>query len=139
MLRMLPEIADKVILKRVFLQTSPGIRKMDRLRLVSPVIAAVYVAVLATMFIRDATGPDPCAEEIFEGILCTVGWLVASLMCIWRGDELGEGMTGVWVAFFRPITKSSPGPAVAFMGWVLLLAPGIIMLLAWTGLWNRMY
>ncbi|UCE46524.1 MAG: hypothetical protein JSW47_12980 [Phycisphaerales bacterium] len=111
---------------------------MDRLRLVSLIIAAVYVAVFATMFIRDAMGPDPCPEDLFEGILCAVGWLVASLMCIWRGDELGESMTGVWVDFFRPITKSSPGPAVAFMGWVLLIAPGIIMLLVWGGILNRL-
>lgn len=116
-----------------------GSVNVDRLKLLSLVIAAVYVAVFTTMLVGEATGPEPCAEEIFEGILCAVGWLAASLMCIWRGDELGEGLTGVWVDFFRPITESSPGPAVAFMGWVLLLAPGIIMILAWSGIWNRMY
>ena len=111
---------------------------MDRLRLISLVIAAVYVAVFATMFIRDAAGPDPWAEELFEGIVSAVLWLAASLACIWWGDELGEGLTGVWVDFCRPITASSPGPAVAFMGWILLLAPGILMLLAWGGILNRM-
>ena len=111
---------------------------MDRLRLISLVIAAVYVAVFATMFVREATGPKPCAEELFEGILCAVFWLAGSLVCIWRGDELGESMTGVWVDFCRPITASSPGPVVAFMGWVLLLAPGIFMLLAWGGILNRL-
>jgi hypothetical protein len=111
---------------------------MDRLRLISLVIAAVYVAVFATMFVREAASGNPCAEDIFEGILCAVLWLAGSLACIWAGDELGESMTGVWVDFFRPITKSSPGPAVAFMGWVLLLAPGILMLLAWSGILDRL-
>ena len=112
---------------------------MDRLRLASLVIAAVYVAVFATMFVREATGANPSGEDLFEGILYAVFWLAASLLCIWRGDDLGESLTGVWVDFCRPITASSPGPAVAFMGWVLLLAPGIFMLLAWGGIWNRMY
>ena len=110
---------------------------MDRLRLISLVIAAVYVVVFATIFAREAVSPNPSAEELFEVILCAVFWLAGSLACIWRGDELGEGLTGLWVDFM-PITKSSPGPAVAFMGWVLLLAPGIFMLLAWGGILNRL-
>lgn len=111
---------------------------MDRLRLISLVIAAVYIAVFATMFVREATGPNPCGEDLFEGILCAVFWLAGSLLCIWRGDHLGESLTGVWVDFCRPITASSPGPAVAFMGWVFLLAPGIFMLLTWGGILDRL-
>ena len=72
---------------------------MDRLRVISLIIAAVYVVVFSTMFVREATCSNPCAEEIFEGVLAAIFWLAASLMCIWRGDELGECMTGFGSTF----------------------------------------
>jgi len=94
---------------------------MEWWKIVSLVIAAVYVfgAVLS------ATGDDMETRDIFEMAFGTLFWLLISLGCIWYGHELGDGLVG---AKFGLISSRSPGWAVALMGWVFLLAPGLVAL-----------
>ncbi len=82
---------------------------MDRSRIISLVVAAVYVAVFAGMVGSEAACDKPSVEQLCETVVSTLFWLGLSLACIWWGDELGEGLTGVWFGL-RQITASSPGP-----------------------------
>lgn len=55
-------------------------------------------------------------------------WLGLSLGCIWWGDELGEGLIG---AKYGLVSASSPGWAVKLIGWLLLLAPTLVVCHIW--------
>jgi len=110
---------------------------MDRPRLISLLIAAVYVVVMINMAVAETDCGKPSGEHVFDTIVGTFFWLVSSLACIWWGDELGEGLTGAWFGM-QPITASSPGAAVRLMGWIILLLPGIIMLLGYAGILQRL-
>lgn len=55
-------------------------------------------------------------------IQCTI-YLILPLACIWFSEEMGS-FTGIMRGHL--VTSTSPGCAVAFMGWVLLLLPAIV-------------
>ena len=57
------------------------------------------------------------------GALKIAAFLILPLACIWLSDEMG-GYVG-WGMGRGAITSTSPGFAVAFCGWVLLLLPVI--------------
>jgi len=76
-------------------------------RTLSLLVAGIYV------FIACFGGE---AVEDFAGVLAVA--LLLGLGCIWFGDELGEGLTG---ARFGLISSPSPGWAVKFTGWVIIL------------------
>jgi hypothetical protein len=89
---------------------------MMKNRIISGIIACCYLV----------------AAFIAKGPLMTFrmsGFLILPLACIWFSNEMG-GFTGT--GFGRgSITEKSPGWAVAFVGWLLLLLPvfvGIIVL-----------
>lgn len=94
---------------------------MEWWKILSLVIAAIYVfgAVLSL------AGDDADSRDIYETAFGVLIWLLISLGCIWYGDELGDGLVG---AKFGLISSRSPGWAVAFIGWVFLLAPGLVAL-----------
>lgn len=85
-------------------------------RIISGIIATCYLV----------------AAYIVNGPLMTLrmaGFLILPLACIWFSNEMG-GYTGT--GFGRGgVTEKSPGWAVAFAGWLLLLLPvfvGIVVL-----------
>ena len=58
------------------------------------------------------------------------GFLIVPLACIWFSDAMG-GYTGLNF-FTRPaITESTPGRFVALGGWLLLLLPLVVGLVAY--------
>jgi hypothetical protein len=87
-------------------------------RYVSVIIAAVYILVAYI-----ARGPVMS--------LRMAGFLIFPLACIWFSNEMGD-YTGMGFGRGPAITEKSPGWAVAFAGWLLLLLPvfaGIVVLL----------
>lgn len=87
-------------------------------KILSAIIAVGYVSVAY------AAGGGEAA------IACTI-YLILPLACIWFSEEMGS-FTGT-IRGHR-ITSTSPGCAVAFMGWVLLLLPPVVgLFLAFNG------
>ncbi|MBC8469036.1 MAG: hypothetical protein H8D56_06150 [Planctomycetes bacterium] len=98
---------------------------MEISKIISLVIAAVYVIVFIYAFTADEERDARWEENLFRGAISVIIWLMVSLGCIWLGDELGEGLIG---AKFGLISSSSPGWAVKLMGWVLLALPAIVFI-----------
>ena len=87
-------------------------------RILSGIIAVAYL-VVAYLAADAAT-------------LFRVGFiLILPLACIWFSDEMG-GYTGVGMGR-GAITSTTPGCLVAFGGWLLLLLPVIVALIAALG------
>ena len=61
-------------------------------------------------------------NESQETVLGLLGWFALCIACIWFGDEMGG-----W-AEHGMINSPSPGSIVAFMGWLLLVLPGLIFI-----------
>ena len=99
---------------------------MEWWKILSLVIAGLYVIGAILSFSGDDSPTRTSPKDVFEGAVGMFFWLLLSLGCIWYGDELGEGLTGAW---FGLISQASPGWAVAFMGWVLLLLPGLVLII----------
>ena len=97
---------------------------MEWWKIVSLVIACVYIIGAILHFSGDNSDTKTSQKDLFEGAVGMFFWLLISLGCIWYGDELGDGLLG---ARFGLISETSPGWAVAFMGWVLLLLPGLLL------------
>jgi hypothetical protein len=76
----------------------------------SAIIAVVYVVVAYA-----ADGGE-------AAIACTI-YLILPLACIWFSEEMGE-FTGIMRGHL--VTSTSPGCAVAGMGWILLLLPVVV-------------
>jgi hypothetical protein len=68
-----------------------------------------------------------CAGGISTG-LEVFGCAVLPVACIWFPDALGS-YVGWWGT--THITRPSPELAVAFMGWVVLLLPVLVIPLIW--------
>jgi hypothetical protein len=81
-------------------------------RVVSGIIAALYLVAAYLMI----SGEAACKVGIF---------LILPLACIWFSDAMG-GFTGVGAP---SITTTTPGWAVAFGGWLLLLVPVVAWLI----------
>ena len=81
-------------------------------RIISGIIAAAY---LVTAYLT--------ANE--EAAFKVAIFLILPLACIWFSDAMGE-FTGLG---FPSITTTTPGWAVAFGGWLLLLLPLLIWLI----------
>ena len=89
-------------------------------RVLSLLIAAGYLS-----FFLFAPGPVSAGRRIGT-VLTVAGYLLLPVLCIWFGDEMGS-YTG---RLANPaITKTSPGCAVKILGWVLLFAPIILLLI----------
>ena len=60
----------------------------------------------------------------FGNVVIVVAWIIFALALIWFGDEIGgyTGLSGSGIS----ITRTSPGCAIVFLGWIFLLAPLII-------------
>lgn len=99
---------------------------MEWWKILSLVIAGIYIISAILSFTGDNSGTKKSPEELFEGAVGMFFWLLVSLGCIWYGDELGEGLIG---AKFGLVSQASPGWAVAFMGWVFLLVPGLVLVI----------
>jgi hypothetical protein len=96
---------------------------MDTSKLISLLIAALYVIAFTCLFVFDEERDAQWKGSLFRGVSGLFLWLGLSLGCIWWGDELGEGLIG---AKYGLISKSSPGWAIKLMGWILLLLPAFI-------------
>jgi hypothetical protein len=96
---------------------------MDKSKLISLLIAVLYVVAFICLFAFDEERDAQWKESLFYSTSGMFVWLGLSLGCIWWGDELGEGLIG---AKFGLISKSSPGWAIKLMGWILLLLPAFI-------------
>jgi len=97
---------------------------MSKSRLLSLLIAGLYLLVLLITYLKGGFDEEPQGESI-KVLLGILGWLFLSLGCIWFGDELG-GMLG-YLGHGR-INSTTPGCLVRFMGWVLLFLPVILVL-----------
>ena len=100
---------------------------MEISKIISLLIAAVYVIVFIFAFTADEEHDARWEENLFRSAVGVVIWLFLSLGCIWWGDELGEGLIG---AKFGLISSSSPGWAVKLMGWVLLFLPALVFIIS---------
>ncbi len=90
-----------------------AIFRLLKSRLLSGIVALLYLA-------------SAIAFGNSQIILKMVAFLVLPLACIWFSDAMGN-YTG-FLTFPRPaITQKTPGLFVALVGWVLLLAPLIIV------------
>lgn len=98
---------------------------MEISKIISLLIAVVYVVAFIYAFAADEEHDARWEENLFKGALGMIIWLMLSLGCIWWGDELGEGLIG---AKFGLISSSSPGWAVKLMGWVLLALPALVFI-----------
>jgi hypothetical protein len=94
-------------------------------RWISLVIAVIYILFFITSFILSGESYESSKQDLFEGAIGLLFWLVLSIGCIWYGDELGEGLLG---AKFGLVSETSPGWAVQLIGWILLLLPAGIFL-----------
>jgi hypothetical protein len=92
---------------------------VSKSRLLSLVVAGVYLVILVIAYLVGVFD-DETQEDVVKGVLGVVVWILLSLACIWFGDEMGEGLIG---ARFGLISSPSPGWAVKFIGWILLLLP----------------
>ena len=94
---------------------------MSLSRLLSLIVVGLY---LFAIFFPYLTGESD--DKLLEVVgLRAIIWLILSLACIWFGDEMGEYMG--W-AGHGMITSPSPGGLVKFMGWLLLVLPGLIFI-----------
>ncbi len=57
-------------------------------------------------------------------------FVLIPFFCIWFGNQMGSaiGQKTTGTFFHPPITKTSPGCIVSFLGWVFLLSPFIVAL-----------
>jgi hypothetical protein len=87
-------------------------------KILSALLAITYIVVAAV---------HSGAETAFKFAF----FLVLPLGCIWFSDAMG-GYTGLGLMKFSyPITERSPGLLVCIMGWVVLLLPVIIGIIAY--------
>ncbi|TWU08942.1 hypothetical protein CA54_41810 [Symmachiella macrocystis] len=87
-------------------------------RFLSSFVAALY---LVTAFVWGTP----------EITLNLVRFLLLPLVCIWYADGLGN-LTGISLGLGRPvITEKTPGDFVAIGGWLLMLCPAFVALVAW--------
>jgi hypothetical protein len=102
---------------------------MERSRIIALIVAALYLTGLTYFLATDVIGQDISEDEKIdaaETTLAVIVWLIVCLAFIFWGDEIGQ-----WKGFYvglRYIDQASPGIAVAIIGWILLLTPGIIFL-----------
>ena len=62
-------------------------------------------------------------------VVIVVAGIIFALALIWFGDEIGgyTGLSGSGIS----ITRTSPGCAIIFLGWVFLLSPLIIWVITY--------
>jgi hypothetical protein len=84
-------------------------------RIISGIIAVAYLSVA---FFEG--GGETAAKFVF--------FLILPLACIWYSEALGDytGPTGRGPS----ITRATPGCVVAFVGWLLLLTPMILVVVS---------
>ena len=85
-------------------------------KILSAIIAATYLIVAYI-------------EAGNEGIMIAIYFLILPLASIWFSDAMGR-FTGMGLGLMGgpAIDKSTPGCVVAFVGWLLLLVPVIMIL-----------
>lgn len=81
-------------------------------------ISRILSAIIAIAYVSIAYFAGGAEAAIAIGM-----FLVLPLACIWFRDEMGA-FTGIMRGHL--VTSTSPGCAVAFMGWLLLLLPVLI-------------
>lgn len=86
---------------------------MELSKLISLLIAALYLIVYICSIVFGAERNDPLVSILSGDTVGILAWLALSLGCIWWGDELGEGLIG---AKFGLVSAPSPGWAVKMMG-----------------------
>ena len=96
---------------------------MELSKLISLLIAALYLIVYICSIVFGAERNNPLVSILSGDTIGIIAWLAFSLGCIWWGDELGEGLIG---AKFGLVSAPSPGWAVKMMGWILLVLPAFI-------------
>ena len=87
-------------------------------RFISLIIGIIYFA-LACIFMSDDA----------EGILLSLAYIISALALIWYGDDLGR-LTGVRFGTYPDpvVSKKSPGAIVRFLGWCMLILPGLFVM-----------
>ncbi|OHB82968.1 MAG: hypothetical protein A2Z38_06290 [Planctomycetes bacterium RBG_19FT_COMBO_48_8] len=101
---------------------------MELSKVISLLITALYLIFYIIPIAFGSECDDPLASILSGDTVGILGWLALSLICIWWGDELGEGLVG---ARFGLVSSPSPGWAVKMMGWILLVLPVFIFILIW--------
>jgi hypothetical protein len=84
-------------------------------RVLSGLLAIIYI--IAALLMGGA-----------EGGFKLLGFVVLPLACIWFSEAMG-GYTGLTTSV--PITAPSPGIMVCIVGWVVLLLPIVLVIIAW--------
>jgi hypothetical protein len=89
---------------------------METSRIVSLVLVAVYAV---TAWRSAGVGP----------FMTTIAICCVPLALIWYPEKIGA-YTG-WVGSMRTVNRKSPPSWLRFAGWLLLLAPAVVMVLRW--------
>lgn len=93
-------------------------RDLLRSRFVSGFVAVIYLVTAIVFGTPEIT-------------LKLVRFLLLPLLCIWFADGIGN-LTGISLGLGRPvITEKTPGDFVAIGGWLLMLCPVFVALVAW--------
>ena len=94
-------------------------RRVLRSRLLSAVVAIVYLVVASLVTANPGL------------VLRLTAFLLLPMTCIWFPDAMGS-LKGISLGLGRPrITRTTPGDFVAFGGWILLLCPAVVALIAY--------
>ena len=92
-------------------------------RFLSLLIAACYLSLVLFM------PGHPSIPGRLGAVLIVAAYLLLPLLCIWFGDEMGNY---IGTLPGPAINKPTPGCLVRIGGWVLLLFPVIVLLIAAT-------
>ena len=83
-------------------------------RVISGMVAGFYLAL---------AGLSPQPGSVLRMLL----FCVLPVSCIWFATEMGSYI-GRWFSWPQKVGGTSPPSIVAFLGWILLLMPGVLRL-----------
>ena len=94
---------------------------MNKSKLLSLLFAALYLRLIAQIWVKQPGSPGPGLS------IALAVWVLVSLLCIWFGEGFGP-----WIGSYRMLDSvdGSGFPTVVLLGWVLLLMPLVVWLLA---------
>ena len=94
---------------------------MSKSRLLSLLAAAFYLGLIVQIWVKR---PTPAASGLSIALAL---WVLVALVCIWFGEGFGP-----WIGSYRMLDAvgKSTFPTVVLLGWVLLVMPLIVLLLA---------
>ena len=90
-------------------------------RFLSLVVFCIYIIIALFSYHGEESNGDSERDEFGRYLYAFMLWPLICLVFIWFPDKMGGLVMG-------RVTRTSPAGLVAFMGWVLLLLPGFMLL-----------